>query len=78
MKRYILSNSYFPLQHTGSAVFEKLKTLFEEWNLEVYTVPIYVVTNNARNMVISLSARGWVSVPCLAHLMQLALNDAKN
>jgi hypothetical protein len=77
MKRYVLANSYFPGQHTGSAVYEKLKTVLEEWNLEAYTIPTYIVTDNARNMVSALFATERICIPCLAHTMQLAINDAK-
>jgi hypothetical protein len=57
MKQYILAKSYFPLQHTGSAMFEKLEVLLEEWN---FTVLICIVTDNARHMVISLQQDGFL------------------
>lgn len=69
MKQYILANLYFPGQHTRSAVYEKLKIT------ELRS--IYIITDNARNMVLTLPATEWISVPCHAYTMQLAINDAK-
>lgn len=73
---YVLATSYFPKSHTADNLREKLEHLEAEWNIPS-TIPIYTVTDNARNIVAAIQQSKWEGISCFAHTLQLAIKDAK-
>ncbi|CAG2054718.1 unnamed protein product [Timema podura] len=66
-----------PGSHTGEAIRSKLDDLLQSWGLNQRTVSIYVVSDNAINIVDALSCTTFQHVPCFTHNLQLAIADAK-
>ncbi|XP_063231191.1 zinc finger BED domain-containing protein 4-like [Bacillus rossius redtenbacheri] len=77
LKKHVLSISHFPGNHTGEAISSKLTEFLHTWGLAEVTVPIYVVSDKARNIVNAVSLSGYEHIQCFAHLLQLAISDAK-
>ena len=78
MKRHILGNYHFPGSPTSAAIKARLMEAMEEWNLPLTTIPIYIVTDNAKNFSGATNRTTWSHVNCFAHTLQLAIQDAKN
>ncbi|KAJ8886215.1 hypothetical protein PR048_012424, partial [Dryococelus australis] len=78
MKNCTLKCSHFPVQHTGSAIYHKLCQLTSNWSisLPLTQIPIYVVSDNARNMNSVLTGKPVEHRSCAAHSLQLAVSDA--
>lgn len=77
MQRHVLGNSNFPGSHSAIAIHTKLNEMLSEWGLSDVTIPIYIVTDNARNIVAAVNKSNWESVSCMAHTLQLMIVDAK-
>lgn len=80
LEKHTLATSYFPGSHTGEAIYHKLSDIMDKWNIQhgEQTVPVYVVSDNARNLSAAIALSPWNHVLCFAHSLQLAVNDAKN
>lgn len=79
MKRFCLGNEYCPGEKTAECISDKICMILNDWDLASLTIPIYVVTDNGKN--ISKAVRdksNWTHLRCFAHTLQLALKDAKN
>ncbi|KAJ8888653.1 hypothetical protein PR048_008145 [Dryococelus australis] len=78
MKNHTLECSHFPGQHTGSAIYYKLCQLTSNWgiSLPLTQIPIYVGSDNARNMSNALTGKPVEHLSCAAHSLQLAVRDA--
>ncbi|KAE9521467.1 hypothetical protein AGLY_018141 [Aphis glycines] len=82
LKNKTLGCSYFPGEHTGNAIYNKIKTMIAEWNIEIENsnsnISIFFVTDNARNISSALSHSGsnFEHISCTAHTLQLAIDDA--
>ncbi|XP_025197423.1 zinc finger BED domain-containing protein 4-like [Melanaphis sacchari] len=63
LKNKTLGCTYFPGEHTGQTIFLKIKNMVSKWGIDAENsnTPIYIVTDNARN---------------ITHTLQLAINDA--
>ena len=60
-------------RHTASNVAEDLRTVVSEWNLEGKVVAI--ATDSAANMVAAVQLLPWPRLPCIAHTLQLAVQE---
>lgn len=78
-KHFTLSNQQIHEQHTAVNLRKSLEDILASWSIPENTVPIYIVSDNARNITsaISNNTSGWTHRKCFAHSLQLAINDAK-
>ncbi|KAL4132161.1 hypothetical protein QTP88_009368 [Uroleucon formosanum] len=82
LKNETLGCSYFPGEHTGNALYNKIKNMIAKWNIEIENsdsnISIFFVTDNARNISSALSHNGsnFEHISCTAHTLQLAIDDA--
>ncbi|KAJ8888506.1 hypothetical protein PR048_007997 [Dryococelus australis] len=74
MEKHTLATNHFPESHTGKVICHKLSEIMEKLNTPhgEQTVPVYVVSDNARE-----PCSSWNYI-CFAHSLQLAENDAEN
>lgn len=83
LKNKTLGCSYFPGEHTGNAIYNKIKTMIAEWNIEIENsnsnISFFFVTDNARNISSALSHSGsnFEHISCTAHTLQLAIDAVK-
>ncbi|KAJ8940783.1 hypothetical protein NQ314_010593 [Rhamnusium bicolor] len=63
-----------PVQHTAENLRNELLKILQDWNISerVYTV----VTDNARNITAAIKLAGWNNLPCLAHTLNLLVQDS--
>ena len=73
-KSILLECFNFPQQHTAENIRNELLTILQNWNVSerVHTV----VTDNARNVTAAVKLTGWNHLPCLAHTLNLVVQDA--
>lgn len=78
MKNMTLQCSHFPGEHTGSAIHGKVVELLKDWKISDEVVPLYVVSDNARNLIsaFSFASPEITHTFCMAHTLQLGINDA--
>ncbi|XP_025198498.1 zinc finger BED domain-containing protein 4-like [Melanaphis sacchari] len=82
LRNKTLGCSYFPGEHHGKSIFLKIKSMVSEWNMDILSlnIPIYMVTDNARNISCALnkynSNDNLHHYFCAAHTLQLAIQDA--
>jgi len=82
LRNKTLGCSYFPGEHDGKSIFLKIKSMVSEWNIDILSlnIPIYMVTDNARNISCALnnynSNNNLHHYFCAAHTLQLAIQDA--
>lgn len=74
-----LCNAYFPGSHTSLAIYLKLKEMLADWNLigDNISIPIFITTDNARNITNAIRNTEWKGILCFAHTLQLVITDAK-
>lgn len=66
-------------KHTGRNLKNLLEQMMSEWRLlDSENLPVYFVTDNAKNITSAISQGHWEHICCFAHTLQLALKDAKN
>lgn len=65
-----------PEGHTSENLKNVLLDLAEEWGLP-QGIPVFIVTDNARNFLGAALRTGWLSIQCFAHTLQLCINCAK-
>ncbi|KAG0416688.1 hypothetical protein HPB47_006225 [Ixodes persulcatus] len=73
---YVLACREMPEDHTAENILRFLQAVIEEWDLPD-SIPIFVVTDNARNFVSAVARSPWLGLQCFAHMLQLCINDAK-
>ncbi|KAJ8896263.1 hypothetical protein PR048_001607 [Dryococelus australis] len=71
MKNHTLECSHFPSQHTGSDIYQSCGI-----NLPLTQIPIYVVSDNAKNMSSAQTGKPVEHLSFAAHNLQLAVSDA--
>ncbi|XP_060879313.1 zinc finger BED domain-containing protein 4-like [Metopolophium dirhodum] len=82
LRNKTLGCSYFLGEHDGKSIFLKIKSMVSEWNIDILSlnIPIYMVTDNARNISCALnkynSNDNLHHYFCAAHTLQLAIQDA--
>ncbi|KAL1498403.1 hypothetical protein ABEB36_009209 [Hypothenemus hampei] len=65
-------------RHTGSNLKTHLNKMMSEWDLlNIKNVPIFFITDNARNISLATTQSGWTHLYCFAHTLQLVLKDAE-
>ena len=71
----VLLTESMPVRHTADNLADKLNQAVDIWGLSRRVVAC--VHDNARNIVSAKSPTrvNWLSVPCFAHTLQLAIND---
>lgn len=70
----LLHTQEFVGSHTAAAISEALATMLETWHIDKSKVHL-IVRDNARNMVKAMEDSGLNSIPCMAHTLQLAVNE---
>ncbi|XP_064464290.1 zinc finger BED domain-containing protein 4-like [Ornithodoros turicata] len=78
LKHYHLNTSYFSGRHTAAKIASALEELVAEWSIDTHACPVYIVTDNARNMKAAIRELGWCERSCMAHTLQLVISDAKD
>lgn len=61
--------------HIATAICEAFETMFGQWNITKERVHV-VLRDNARNMAKAMEECGVASLGCMAHTLQLAVNEA--
>ncbi|XP_064480381.1 zinc finger BED domain-containing protein 4-like [Ornithodoros turicata] len=78
LKHYHLNTSYVSGRHTAAKIASALEELVAEWSIDTHACPVYIVTDNARNMKAAIRELGWCERSCMAHTLQLVISDAKD
>lgn len=77
-KNFLLGMRHVKTGHTANEQAQLLEEMAEEWNFPgIEDVPIYCVTDNARNITNTVQKLGWDNIYCFAHTLNLALSDAQ-
>lgn len=61
--------------HTAAMICQAFETMLERWNITKDKVHV-VLRDNARNMTKAMEDCGLASIGCMAHTLQLAVNEA--
>ncbi|KAH8009203.1 hypothetical protein HPB51_012701 [Rhipicephalus microplus] len=77
MTSFALENQSVTESHTACNILEHLQAVMDNWELPLQKVPVYVVTDNARNFRVALRGIFCVPMQCKAHTPQLAIEDVK-
>ena len=72
-KDVMLSAWQFDKSHTGANISAAILSRIQEWDIEEKIVCI--LRDNAANMVSGLNIANIISLPCLAHTLQLIIKD---
>ncbi|XP_037509357.1 zinc finger BED domain-containing protein 4-like [Rhipicephalus sanguineus] len=77
VKAFTLACCHLQESHTAVNIQACLTEIVKEWSLDLSTVPVYVVTDNGRNIRAAVRQMEWIPLQCLGHTLQLAIKDAK-
>lgn len=79
IQNYCLGCYTFIGEHSGENISQKINSCLVDWDLNDLSVPLYSITDNAKNIALAMSlCRPKVTpLKCFAHTLQLALGDAK-
>lgn len=77
IKAFTLECAHLPESHTAANIKTCLTQIIEDWSLDLSNVPVYVVTDNGRNIRAAVRQMEWTPLQCLGHTFQLAVRDAK-
>ncbi|KAL3220423.1 hypothetical protein MRX96_005420 [Rhipicephalus microplus] len=77
MKSFALENQSVTESDTACNILEHLQAIMKNWELPLQKVPVYVVTDNARNFRVALRGIYCIPMQCMGHTLQLAIKDAK-
>lgn len=61
--------------HTGTMICQAFETMLKQWSITKDRVHV-VLRDNARNMTKAMEECGFASLGCMAHTLQLAVNEA--
>ncbi|KAG0429922.1 hypothetical protein HPB47_023163 [Ixodes persulcatus] len=75
-RNYNLACRHMPEGHTSENLKSLLLDLATEWGLP-QDIPVFIVTDNARNFLSAVSRTTWTSLQCFAHTLQLCIQNAK-
>ena len=64
----------FPGSHTAAAISGAFENMLEQWHLTKENVHV-VIRDNARNMAKAMGESGVASLGCVAHTLQLIVNE---
>ena len=73
-KRAILHAQEFPGSHTAAAISVAFENMLEQWHVTKENVHV-VIRDNARNMAKAMGESGIASLGCVAHTLQLTVNE---
>lgn len=73
--RAVLHAQELPGSHTATLICEAFEDMLERWNITKQMVHV-VQRDNARNMAKAMDDCGLNSLGCMAHTLQLAINEA--
>lgn len=74
LKKAVLHSQECSGSHTAAAIAFAFESMFGKWKIERERVHV-VLRDNARNMAKAMMEFGVTSLPCMAHSLQLAVND---
>lgn len=74
LKKAVLHSQECSGSHTAAAIASAFESMFGKWKIERERVHV-VLRDNARNMAKAMMEFGVTSLPCMAHSLQLAVND---
>ena len=74
LKRAILYAQEFPGSHTAAAISVAFENMLEQWHVTKENVHV-VIRDNARNMAKAMGQSGVASLGCVAHTLQLTVNE---
>ncbi|KAL1431729.1 hypothetical protein MTO96_013837 [Rhipicephalus appendiculatus] len=74
---FTLACCHLQESHTAVNIQDCLTESVKEWSLDLSSRPLYVVTDNGRNMRAGVHQTEWIPLQCLGHTLQLAIKDAK-
>ena len=73
LKKAVLHSQECHGSHTADRIASTFEGMFEKWNIPKVKVHV-VVRDNVRNMAKAAGEFGVLSLPCMAHTLQLAVN----
>nr|XP_033938439.1 uncharacterized protein LOC117446386 [Pseudochaenichthys georgianus] len=73
--RAVLHSQELPGSHTANMIREAFEAMLQQWNISKEMVHV-VLRDNARNMAKAFGDYGVDSLGCMAHTLQLAVNEA--
>ena len=71
MAAAVLQTRPLEISHTAENLANVLRASFADWNIDGKS--IFGVTDNARNILNAWSELGKISIPCIAHTLNLAV-----
>ena len=74
LKRVVLHSQECAGSHTVVAIAEAFKGMFQAWGVPKTKVHV-ILRDNARNMEKAMKDAGYPSLPCMAHTLQLVVNE---
>ena len=74
LKRVVLQCQEFKGSHTSAAIKDAFSSMFERWGIDRTRVHA-VVSDNARNMIKAMDDSDLRGIRCVAHTLQLAVNE---
>ncbi|XP_042610882.1 zinc finger BED domain-containing protein 4-like [Cyprinus carpio] len=74
LKKAVLHSQECSGSHTAAAIAFAFESMFGKWKIERERVHV-VLHDNARNMAKAMMEFGVTCLPCMAHSLQLAVND---
>ena len=74
LKRVVLHSQEFPGSHTADAIAKAFTDMFQAWGIPKGKVHV-ILRDNASNMAKAMKDAGLPSLPCMAHTLQLAVNE---
>lgn len=77
LRAFALSNTLMTDSHTASNILAHLQEMMAEWELPLDKLPVYFVSDNARNYRAALRSLQCTALQCLGHTLQLAIKDSK-
>ncbi len=74
LQKAILHAKQFRGSHTGQAIADEFDVMLQTWGIHKSAVHV-VLQDNAKNMMKAMSDAELPSLPCVAHTLQLAVNE---
>ncbi|XP_060769444.1 zinc finger BED domain-containing protein 4-like [Neoarius graeffei] len=74
LRQVVLQSQEFKGSHTAGAISDAFNRMFESWQIDRARVHA-VVSDNARNMVKAMEDNGLKGIRCMAHTLQIAVNE---
>ena len=72
---YCLSTKELPGEHAATNISTAIQEMLNDWNIDTEKI-VAVVTDNARNMLNTISELDLFNFPCIGHTLQLGVKKA--